>query len=98
MERREAEARTAREERGGEFVCVVGDDAEAGIGCVFLHDAAEGHLRGGRHGVGFVEDDQLKACCQCGGGIGRVVGGGGGSKGVEDLFGRGECLLASVLA
>ena len=38
---------------------VVGDDAEARVGCVFLHDAPQRHLRGRRHGVGFVEDDEL---------------------------------------
>jgi hypothetical protein len=38
---------------------VVRDDAESGVGGVFLHDSPESHLCGGGHGVGFVEDDEL---------------------------------------
>ena len=42
-------------------MCVIGDDAEAGVGRVFLHYAAECHLGGRGHGVGFVEDNELVA-------------------------------------
>jgi hypothetical protein len=41
---------------------VVRDDAESGVGSVFLHDSSESHLCGGRHGVGFIEDDELVLC------------------------------------
>ena len=98
FERGEAEARAAGEQRGGQFVRVVGDDAEARVGGVLFHDAAERHLRRGRHGVGFVEDDELEAAeavrgwgCAVGGvglGLGWLLLGGGG----EDLFGAGEGL------
>lgn len=37
-------------------MCVVGNDAKAGVGGILLHDAAEGHLCGGSHGIGFVKD------------------------------------------
>jgi len=60
-------------------VCVIGDDAETRVGSVFLHYAPEGHLRGGGHGVGFVEDDEFE-------GGNRGGGGGGGGYG-EDLLG-----------
>ncbi len=36
---------------------IVCDDAETRVGGIFFHYAAEGHLRGRGHGVGFVEDD-----------------------------------------
>jgi hypothetical protein len=42
-------------------VCVVGNYAETRVGRVFLHDAAQGHLGCGCHGVGLVEDNQLEA-------------------------------------
>ncbi len=58
----EAEASAAGEEGGGELVGVVCDDAEASVGGIFFHYAAEGHLRGGGHGVGFVKDDEFVGC------------------------------------
>lgn len=60
LERTEPEPRAARQQRGRQLVRVVCDDAEARVGRVLFHDAAERHLRGRRHGVGFVEDDQLE--------------------------------------
>lgn len=63
---------------------VVSDDAEARVGGVFLHDATQGHLGGGGHGVGLVEDDEL---------VGGDGGGGGRGGGrAEDLFRAGEGL------
>lgn len=63
---------------------VVCDDAEAGVGGVLFHDAAQGHLRRGRHGVGLVEDDELEG--REGGAVARL-----GPRG-EDLSGGGEGL------
>lgn len=40
-------------------MCIIRDDAEAGVGGVLLHDAAERHLRGRCHGVRFVEDNEF---------------------------------------
>ena len=40
-------------------MCIVGDDAKAGVCGILLHDAAERHLCGGSHGVRFVEDDEF---------------------------------------
>ncbi len=40
-------------------MCVIGDYAKAGVGGIFLHDAAERHLCGRCHCVGFIEDDEL---------------------------------------
>ena len=60
-QRAEAEARAPRQQRRAQLVRVVGDDAEARVGRVSLHDAAQRHLRGRRHGVGLVQDDQLEA-------------------------------------
>lgn len=37
-------------------MCIIGDDAKAGVGGVLLHDAAECHLCGGSHGIRFVKD------------------------------------------
>lgn len=75
---------------------VVCDDTEACVWGVFFHYAAEGHLGGRGHGVGFVEDDEFEICkgwfgsgavaAWCGG------GGRGGGEGVEDLFGGAEGL------
>ena len=56
---------------------VVCYDAETCVGGVFFHDAPECHLRGGCHGVCFVEDDQFE------GGEGGV---GFAGDGGEDLF------------
>lgn len=60
LQRAEPEARTSRQQGRRQLVCVVGDDAEPGVGGVLLHDAAERHLRGRGHGVRFIEDDQLE--------------------------------------
>ena len=40
---------------------VIGDDTKAGVGGVLLHDAAERHLGGGRHGVRLIEDYEFVA-------------------------------------
>lgn len=40
-------------------MCIVGDDAKAGVGGILLHDAAERHLCGGSHGICFVENDEF---------------------------------------
>ncbi len=40
-------------------MCIVGDDAKAGVGGILLHDATERHLCGGSHGIRFVEDDEF---------------------------------------
>ena len=57
---------------------VVGNDAEAGVSGVFLHNASQSHLSGRCHGIRFVEDDEFEGpeggCVAC-------FGGGG-----EDLF------------
>ncbi len=75
----ESKACTSRQQRWRKFVGVVRDDTESGVGRVFLHDSSEGHLRRGRHGVGFVEDDEF---------VGREGGSVGLSEGgAEDLFG-----------
>jgi len=62
-------------------VGVIRNDAEAGVGCVFLHNPAKSHLGGRSHGVGFVEDDEFE------GGDGGVVGG----------FGHAEYLLCACI-
>ena len=38
-------------------MCIIRYYAEAGVSGVFFHYAAKSHLRGGGHGVGFVEND-----------------------------------------
>lgn len=40
---------------------IVGDDAESGVDCVFLHDATQRHLGRIRHGISLVEDNELEA-------------------------------------
>ena len=40
---------------------VIGNNAESGVGGVFLHDPSQRHLSDGSHGVGFVEDNELEA-------------------------------------
>ena len=60
LQRGEPEPRTPREQGLGELVRVVGDDAEAGVGRVFLHDPTQRHLRRRGHGVCLVEDDELE--------------------------------------
>ena len=47
---------------------VVGNDAESGISSILFHDAAEGHLCRGGHGIGFVEDNEFEGgdgICGC---------------------------------
>ena len=81
-EGREAETGTAGEKGRVEFVGVICNDAEAGVGGIFLHDSAEGVLCRGCHCVGFVKNDEFEVCeCRGGGGGGR-----GGYDGVEDLL------------
>jgi hypothetical protein len=61
----EAEPCTPRQQSRAELVRVVCNDAEARVGRVLLHDAAEGHLSGVCHGVGLVKDDELEARNAC---------------------------------
>ena len=63
-------------------MCVVRNNTEPDIRGVFLHDATEGVLGGGRHGIGFVENDKFVGCE-------GTVGVGGC---VEDLLCGGEGL------
>lgn len=85
LEGAEAEARAAAEQRGAELVGVVGNDAEARVGRVLFHDAAQRHLRRVGHGVCFVEDDELEAGH---GGCARRLG----AAHAEDLLGAGKGL------
>lgn len=62
---------------------VVGNDAEASVGRVLFHDATEGHLRCGSHGIGLVENDELETR--------QPRARRGGAKG-EDLLGGGKSL------
>jgi hypothetical protein len=65
LEWTEPESRTSRQERWGELMCIVGDDAEPRVCRVALHDTAKGHLGGGCHGVCLIENDQLEAGDPC---------------------------------
>ena len=78
FERAEAEARAAGEKGGGELVRVVGDDAEARVGRVFLHYAPQRHLRRRCHRVRFVQDYEFVRAQR-----GRAAG---GWDRREDLF------------
>jgi len=84
FQRAEPEPSAPRQEGRGELVGVVGDDAEARIGRVLLHDAAKGHLRRVGHGIGLVEDDQLVAR--------KGTGARARPPHAEDLLRRGERL------
>lgn len=39
---------------------VVGDNTKSSVGGISLHNPTKGHLRSGRHGVCFIEDDELE--------------------------------------
>ena len=43
-------------------MCVIGNDAKASVGGVFLHDPSQCHLCDGRHGIGFIQHNKLEAC------------------------------------
>ena len=81
LQRREAEAGAAGQQRGRELVRVVCDDAEARVGRILFHDAAQRHLGRRCHGVSFVEDDEFERCERRGAGL-RCGG--------EDLLGAAE--------
>ena len=68
-------------------MCVVCDNAESSVCSVFFHYTAERHLGGGRHSVGFVENDKLEGAERGGCCLGHWCGCVG-----ENLFGRGEGL------
>lgn len=40
---------------------IVGNDAESCVGCEFLHDSPESHLRCCCHGIRFVKDDEFES-------------------------------------
>lgn len=82
LQRTEAEARAAAQQRGAELVRVIGNDAEARVGRVLFHDAAQRHLRRVGHGVGLVEDNQLVPRHGCFGAAAHA----------EDLLGGGKRL------
>lgn len=66
-------------------MCVVGYNTESCICCVFLHDTSQSHLSGRRHGIRFVEDDQLEASqTRLASSSGRLC------RGAEDLFRAGK--------
>jgi len=83
LQRAEAETSTTRQQGGTELVGVVGDDAEPGIGRIFLHDATQSHLGRVGHGISLVEDNQLEAA---------YPGTGSGAAEAKYLFGRRKCL------
>lgn len=60
LERTESESRASRKQGWRQLVGVICNDAEPGIGCIFLHDPSERHLRHGRHGIGLVQHDELE--------------------------------------
>jgi hypothetical protein len=41
-------------------MCIIGDDTKSGVGRVLFHNPAQRHLRGSRHGISFVKDDQFE--------------------------------------
>ena len=90
LQRAEAEARAARQQRGRQLVRVVCDDAEARVGRVLFHDAPQRHLRRVGHGVGLVEHDELEGGRERRGG--RRFG-----AGAEDLSGTCDNGLAWAL-
>ena len=60
LERAKSESRASRKQGWRQLVGVIRDDAESGVCCVFLHDPSERHLCHGRHGIRFVQHDELE--------------------------------------
>jgi hypothetical protein len=56
---RKAKSRASTLQGGNDFTHVVANEAKASVFGVLFNDATKGKLRIVRHGIGFVENDEL---------------------------------------